>query len=397
LLPYQGGADREILEDFATLGNPPLVPAAVVTTPLRDATGTSQRRIKIGFISRYFHDHTIGELMRGIIAHLPREKFEVHALMFPGSNDAVAQFIQQHADRWIEMPTQQPTARQQIADLQLDILFYTDVGMDAITWSLAFSRLAPVQCTTWGHPVTTGLKTIDHYLSSESFESDSAVSNYTEKLVRLKNLPCYCYRPATPTKVLPRSHFGLPEDAHIYGCFQSLFKFHPDFDPLLGEILRRDPQGLIVLAEGFDPHWRAMLWQRFARSIPDVLERIQVLRRVPADEFQSLNLAVDVLLDTIHFNGGNTNFKGLAVGTPIVTWPSEFLKGRITLGMYRQMNVMDCVADTPQEYVEIALRLATDMGWRDIVRRKIRAANHVLFENRDAVQEIATFFESVVQ
>jgi predicted O-linked N-acetylglucosamine transferase (SPINDLY family) len=219
-----------------------------------------------------------------------------------------------------------------------------------------------VQCTTWGHPATTGLKTIDYYLSSESFESDSADSHYAEQLVRLKNLPCYCYRPAVPAKTLSRAHFGLPDDAHVYGCFQSLFKFHPDFDSLLGGILRRDPKGLVVLAEGFDPHWREMLWQRFGRSIPDVLQRIQVLRRVASEEFQSLNQAVDVLLDTIHFNGGNTNFKGLAVGTPIVTWPSEFLKGRITLGMYRQMNVLDCVAQAPQEYVEIAAA----RSWRQI-------------------------------
>jgi protein O-GlcNAc transferase len=395
LLPYQGGADREIVEEFVALGAAP--PSPVARRPVESTAPATTERIKLGLISRYFHDHTIGELMRGVIAHLPRDKFEVYVLSFAGSNDAVAQFIRQHADRYIELPTQQPAARQIIADLRLDVLFYTDVGMDALTWSLAFSRLAPVQCTTWGHPVTTGLKTIDYYLSSESFESESGDANYTEKLVRLKGLPCYCYRPATPSPALPRSHFNLPEEAHVYGCFQSLFKFHPDFDALIGEILRRDSQGIVVLAEGFDPHWRELLWQRFATTIPDVLDRIRVLRRVSAEEFQSLNLAVDVLLDTIHFNGGNTNFKGLAVGTPIVTWPSEFLKGRITLGMYRQMDVLDCVARSAQEYVEIAVRLATDAAWRETIRSKILAANHVLFENQEAVREMAGFFEGVVR
>lgn len=396
LLPYQGGADREIMEEFVALGSPPPALASAPRPPSNVSNATTGRRIQVGFASKFFHDHTIGELMRGIIAHLPREEFNVHVLSFAGPNDAVARFIRQHADQFIELPTQQPAARQKIADLQLDILFYTDVGMDALTWSLAFLKLAPVQCTTWGHPVTTGLKTMDYYLSSESFETESAAENYTEKLVRLKGLPCFCYRPPTPAKILPRAHFGLPADAHIYGCFQSLFKFHPDFDPLLGEILRRDPLSIVVLAEGFDPHWRESLWRRFATTIPDVSDRIRMLRRVAAEEFQSLNLAVDVLLDTIHFNGGNTNFKGLAVGTPIVTWPSEFLKGRITLGMYRQMNVLDCVAQNAQEYVDIAVRLATDSAWRESVRAKILAANHVLFENHEAVREIAAFFESVV-
>ena len=396
LLPYQGGDDREILEQYAAIGVPPAAPTANPSPAVAPSTPATKRRIKLGLISRYFHDHTIGELMRGVIAHLPRDKFEVNVLTFPGPRDAVSQFIQQHADRYVELPTQQPAIRQKIVDLQLDVLFYTDLGMDSLTWSLAFSRLASVQCTTWGHPVTTGLKTIDYYLSSESFETDSSDKHYTEKLVRLKGLPSYCYRPVNPAEFLPRSHFGLSADVHVYGCFQSLFKFHPDFDSILAEILRRDPQGIVALAEGFDPHWHDTLWRRFATTIPDVLDRIQVLRRVPAQEFQSLNTAVDVLLDTIHFNGGNTNFKGLAVGTPIVTWPSEFLKGRITLGMYRQMGVHDCVARSPQEYVEIAVRIATDPAWRETIRCKILAANHVLFENRDAVAEIAAFFERVV-
>ena len=78
-------------------------------------------------------------------------------MSFAGPNDAVA-IHPATCDGFIELPTQQPPARQMIADLRLDILFYTDVGMDALTWStLAFSRLA-VQCTTWGHPVTTGLR-----------------------------------------------------------------------------------------------------------------------------------------------------------------------------------------------------------------------------------------------
>ena len=66
--------------------------------------------------------------------------------------------------------------------------------------------------------------------------------------------------------------------------------------------------------------------------------------------------AADVLLDTFHFSGGNTSFEAFAVGTPVVTLPSGFLRGRFTAGLYRKMGVADLIAETAESYVDLALR-----------------------------------------
>ena len=122
-----------------------------------------------------------------------------------------------------------------IAELGLDILIYADLGMEGITYTLAFSRLAPVQCVMWGHPSTSGISTIDYFLSSELAEADSAEVNYSEKLIRFKNLPLYYFRPPTaPQRV--REDFNLPSDTHVYGCPHSTFKLHPQFDFVIGEL-----------------------------------------------------------------------------------------------------------------------------------------------------------------
>ena len=84
---------------------------------------------------------------------------------------------------------------EQVAATELDVLFYADIGMDPTTYFLAFSRLAPVQCVTWGHPVTTGIPNIDDYLSSDVFEAPGAEAHYTERLIRLPRRPaarCVC-------------------------------------------------------------------------------------------------------------------------------------------------------------------------------------------------------------
>ena len=154
---------------------------------------------------------------------------------------------------YVEVPTNLPAARQAIAGQRLDVLYYADIGMDPVTYSLAFSRLAPVQCVTWGHPVTTGLDTIDYFISMDAAEPEDAAEHYTETLVRLKALSVYYYRPEPPASLKDRAAFGLPEECHLYSCPQTLFKLHPEFDDLLGAILRRDPQG----------HPRLARWQVF--------------------------------------------------------------------------------------------------------------------------------------
>ncbi len=127
-------------------------------------------KIKIGFLSQNFYAHTIGKLNLGLIQMLDRERFEVVVFRFPRSEDPMSRAIAMAADRTITLPPHLLAAREQIAQERLDVLLYTDVGMDSLPYYLAHGRLAPVQCVTWGHPLTTGLPTIDYFISSVDLE-----------------------------------------------------------------------------------------------------------------------------------------------------------------------------------------------------------------------------------
>jgi predicted O-linked N-acetylglucosamine transferase (SPINDLY family) len=84
-----------------------------------------------------------------------------------------------------------------------------------------------------------------------------------------------------------------------------------------------------------------------------------------------------------------------AEGVPVVTMPTPHLRGRFTHAMYRAMGIGDCVATTPDHYVEIALLLANDAEWREEVRRRILERNSALFENDQGVSDLAQFLEAV--
>jgi hypothetical protein len=96
-----------------------------------------------------------------------------------------------------------------VAEAELDALFYPDIGMDVFTYFLAFARLARVQFTTWGHPVTTGIPNMDYFVSTRHAEPAQAERFYSERLVEFDNPPSFYYRPRPPSTFDLRAHLGL--------------------------------------------------------------------------------------------------------------------------------------------------------------------------------------------
>ncbi len=249
---------------------------------------------------------------------------------------------------------------------------------------------------TWGHPLTTGIPTLDYFISSADLEPADAQAHYTEALVRLPHLANYYFRPDPPASAKTRADFGLADTAHVYACLQSLFKLHPDDDALFAAILRRDPRGTLLLLEGQFPHWTELTRRRFRESIPDVADRIEFVAHQAPPDFSRLLATVDVLLDPLHFGGGDTSYQSFAVGTPIVTLPGGFLRSRITYALYRTMGLSDCIATSADDYVERAVRLGTVRAWNQQVRACILSANHAIYENAAAVREFEAFLSQAV-
>jgi protein O-GlcNAc transferase len=122
------------------------------------------RRIRVGFVSEYFSGHTIGKLFQGILRHLDKHRFEVVLIHMPAAKqDEFRAHLETLVDRVVTLPTELSNQRDAVSDLELDVLFYPDIGMTATTYFLAYARLAPVQAVAWGHPDTTGLDTIDYF------------------------------------------------------------------------------------------------------------------------------------------------------------------------------------------------------------------------------------------
>jgi protein O-GlcNAc transferase len=378
-LAYQGENDRDIMANLGKVYRGVECPQA---SRNRRPKG---RKIRVGFVSAYFRDHTIGRLNLGRIRGLSRDAFEVVVVSLGRPTHDMALSFRSAADQYVTVPRNVGTARQTIADLEVDVLVFADIGMDALTQSLCYSRMAPIQAVTWGHPDTTGSPTIDYFVSSALAETPEAQSHYTERLERLPNLGVYYERPQLTGSKRTKESFGLSHNKHTYLCPQTSFKFHPMFDEALRGILESDPNGELVVLEGRVAPWTEALKRRWERVLPDGIRRVKFLKTLSQPDFLHLLASADVLLDPFPFCGGNSSYEAFAVGSPVVTYPSPFLRGRLTAAMYRRMGLESLVSQNVKQYVDAAVALGTDRDHNRAVRKAIESQSGVLFEHQDEI------------
>jgi len=356
--------------------------------------------VRIGFASAFFHTGTCGRYFKHWITDLDRERFEVFVYhLWPGLDD-IAQAIAARADhfRTFAASRSRPsTVAPVIRADDLDVLVYTELGMDVTTFGLAALRLAPRQYAAWGHPVTTGHQTIDAFFSCAAMERGDAQQHYSERLVLLPGIGTRYERPSLPAPG-SREQFSLPADRTLLLCPQSLWKIHPDNDRLFGQILAANPRAMLVFFGGWHPAPIDRFMQRLkvtldASGIP-IRERTRVLPQVGHDDYLRINMLCDAMIDTLHWSGGNSSLDALACSLPVVTLPGAFMRGRQSAGMLSLLGVPELIAADHAGYLSIAARLAGDEGWRRELAARIGAAQSRLFDVSDAIDRLQQLLQA---
>lgn len=348
-------------------------------------------KLKLGILSAFLHRHTMGKFLDGLVE---RWSSKADLVMFRtlAVEDECSAALRRQA-RVVDLPLDLPRAREMIAAQTPDVLFYPDVGMDPFTQFLSFARLAPLQAMSWGHPDTSGIPNMDAFISSEMLEGERAQDHYSEKLVKLSSLPVVYKKPAA-VKTLPRAHFNLPENKRLYLCPQNVCKFHPAFDVILAEILRKDEQGELLVIRGVFDAWTQTLAARLQKAMPDVAGRIRFITAVPEREFGALLHCADAVLDTPYFGGGTSSYEAFAAGVPVVTWPGTYMRSRVTAALYKKMGMYGLIARDGEHYVTLALKLAQDKVWHERMKEEIARLAGALFEEQSAADAMLEYFIS---
>jgi CRISPR-associated protein Csy1 len=243
-----------------------------------------------------------------------------------------------------------------LRDLAPDLILYPELGMDTRLLPVAALRLAPVQAMGWGHPVSSGLATIDAFLSCAEMEPADAAAHYRESLHLLPGLGTRYLAPQRPES-LTRAELGLP-DAPLVVVPQSAIKIHPDNDLVYAELLRRAPRARLLLFENESSATTARLLARIEQHMePAARARVCVQPLAARERFLQVLGACDLMLDTLHWSGGNTALDALRMGLPILTAPGRFMRGRQSAAMLATLGVAADLVVSPGQLAGRAAEL----------------------------------------
>ncbi|MGN6530106.1 MAG: tetratricopeptide repeat protein [Burkholderiaceae bacterium] len=354
-------------------------------------TGCAQtpRRVRVGIVSSQVFSHSVWQAnVRGWVEELDRDRFEVHVFHLGRTHDAETAIAQARADGFVSGERSLGEWVDAIRAARADVLLYPELGIDALTPRLAALRLAPVQAASWGHPETTGLPTIDHYLSAELFEDAGSDAHYRESLVRLPGLGCCvapaAMRPAQQAVEVAFADLGLAPGASVFVCAGTPFKYVPEHDAVLVRIAQALPSAQFLffnhgLAASLSAQLAARLAAAFEAAGLDPARHLVAAPWMERARFFGVLSQADAFLDTIGFSGFNTVMQAVECGLPVVTRRGGFMRGRLGSGILERMGLADQVAPDDDAYVALALRLARDADVRAAVRARMAAARDALY------------------
>ncbi|MCF6149962.1 MAG: tetratricopeptide repeat protein [Candidatus Kuenenia sp.] len=397
-LAYQQKNDRAFMVKYSNLASRILK----TDTFEKPKTSRSTLKIRVGIASEFLRNHNGTIWAYEMVSGLPKEKYEFYSYSLNGKTDRMTtKFAELGIYRWLPFTENsfKPSLKV-IRNDNLDILIIPDIGMTASSRILCLYRLAKVQCTGLGHPVTSGSKYIDYYLSCELMESEQSDTHYSEKLIRLPNIGIYYNIPIVVKGNPPFNTSDIPESKNIYGSVQSLFKYLPEYDFVFSEIAKRDRNAFFLFIEGSQGYVTGTFKSRLKRNFDavglHVEHYVKFLPRMSENAFMLLFEQIDVNLDSIGWNGGYTTIGSLFMNCPVVTIAGEFMRGRHSSAMLKRIGVEELIAKSLDDYIEIAVRLGNDKDYKSKIIDKIKVNKSVLFKDKESIKFLDSFFHTVV-
>ncbi|HEY3677420.1 MAG TPA: tetratricopeptide repeat protein [Bradyrhizobium sp.] len=400
-LPYQAQIDVPLQQTYGLIATRVMEQRYQPCAP--HIAGATARPIKIGIVSGFFRRHSNWRIpIKGWIGQLNRERHTVVGYHTGSQRDAETELASATCAKFVEGLTSLDDWRKAILSDAPDVLIYPEIGMDKISSQLAAQRLAGVQCCSWGHPVTSGLATIDHFLSSDFMEPPDAQAHYTENLVRLPNLSVYCEMPSAPVRQFQQHELNLRSASIKFWCCQSLPKYMPEHDDVFPRIALEVGDCQFAFIEFPDSPFLTDIFLRrmedaFARHGLNAAEHCVMLPRLTADDFLAAMGAFDIVLDSIGWSGCNSTLDSLVHNLPIVTSAGKFMRGRHTAAVLEMMNMGDTVAEDLSQYVVRAGSLGREPQRRKEFSDRIAQNKHRIYEDTACIRGLETFLAAALR
>jgi len=333
------------------------------------------RRLRLGYVSPDFRYHSVAYFIEPLLKEHDRHIVEIYCYADVVRPDAITARLRGYADHWLAtVDLSNDSLAERIRTDRIDILVDL-AGHTARNRLPVFARKpAPVQVTWLGYPNTTGLDAIDYRLVDAITDPIGTADAFaSETLVRLEGgFLCYAAPNDSPIPSMPPC---MTTGRVIFGSFNNPTKLSPATLDTWARLLNRLPQSCLLLKgrQFTDAATRAYFLSRLGEH-GVAAERVELIAWLPsAATHLALYDRVDIALDPFPYNGTTTTCEALWMGVPVVTLRGDRHAGRVGASLLSQVGLTDWIADSIDDYLDIAVKLAGAPSQLGELRHSLRS------------------------
>jgi protein O-GlcNAc transferase len=328
------------------------------------------RPLRIGYVSPDLMNHVVGSFMEPIVEQHDHARYQIVCYSDVPAPDDLTRRLMLHADLWRQTSNlSDEQLAQQVRNDRIDVLIDLTLHMRRSRLAMFARKPAPVQITHLAYCATSGMSAMDWCITDPHMSPPGLNDRwFTEKLLRLPET-YWCYRPSAtspPVGPLPAAQLGYV----TFASLNTFAKVNHRVIELWAQVLQAIPNSrLAVHATMGDANAAARKMITDAGIAPD---RLTLLGREQRDQYLELYNRIDIALDPFPYGGGTTSLDALWMGVPLVALAGQAALSRTGVTLLDNLNMGELIAQTPQQYVEIAARLASDVRMLAELRHNLR-------------------------
>jgi predicted O-linked N-acetylglucosamine transferase (SPINDLY family) len=331
-------------------------------------------RIRVGYLSGDLRNHVMGKMMWSAVERHDRSRFELCFYSLSSASDEWTERYRTLADRFeviADLPESEAAGR--IARDDLDILVDLATHTRGSKPGILALKPARVQITHVASSGVVGLSTIDFKLTDACADLPESQAFELEALLPMAGC-VYPYRRMPPASNHPFQcdRLGIAPDAVVIGAFVNPLKLSRRCLALWREVLERIPDAVLAISP-MSPE-RRVIYDRLFSAAGIAEARVRVVPQGRDDaENQARYFLVDFVLDPMPYGGVNGTLEALGMIVPVVTLVGRAHAERSTYSILTNLGATHTIATSGSEYVDLAVRLATDPAFTAQVKAAIRA------------------------
>lgn len=324
----------------------------------------AQHKLKIGYVSPDFKRHPVGKFIAPIIKHHDHQKFEIYCYGEIQKVDEITEEIQSSCDHWRStLGLTDEQVIEQIKQDRIDILIDLAGHTDDNRLPIFFSKPAPIQASYLGYFATTGIPTIDYWITDHHLHPLDTEEKTSETIWRLPR--CYVAYQPSPEALEVNPLPALSSEYITFGCLNNFSKLNPFLLSLWAKILQALPQSRLILKSHYhnlDDTEEKQSVELFLQEQGFNLEQVELIDSPTlAEDYFTLYHRIDIHLDTFPYNGCTTTCDALWMGVPVLTLAGDRKIQRMGNSLLQAIGLEDWIAHSPEEYVNKAITFAQDL------------------------------------